>query len=244
MDKTIIGSTALKYWLPNFREPKDLDYLYNGNKFYNEEKIEYIPAPSFWNHKEYASCNEVLTIKCSHIFWTPVHRNKHFHDIEMLLNMGFIIDETMFYGFYNHWKYLYGKRSQSNQNLDINKFFDDELERNIHHDDVHLIINPNPIYKKILIGDGTVNICKNKFQTLTYKEQLDIIFEEVYVLSFERWDNKYNNYVVNYRNNLYYFLCHLAPTWLSLFGFKNLLEINKPKINYKKLIDNGQTRNT
>lgn len=248
MQKTIIGSTALKHWFGDSfkREPKDLDYFVDESLMEDDpEKTngkiqEYIPAPSWWKHTFYATPEEIITLKASHIFWTPLQRDKHIADIEFLLYQGFQINDKLFYRLYDHWHELKGKRSQSNQNLDMESFFDDLLTRQIHHDQVHLFLNPQPVYKKILVGDGTVNISEDKFNDLSFEEKLNVVREEVYVLSFERWDSRATNSpVLTYRKNLRYFIGHLAPTWLSLFAMKNLITLSKPHIEYKKIIEEG-----
>jgi hypothetical protein len=240
--ETIIGSSALKEYFPEFRNPKDLDILRSNTNFSTSKSdniiLEIIPAPSWWIHSKYASPQEILTLKASHIFWTPMSRKKHIGDIEFLLRKGYEIDDSMFFQLYDHWKDIYGERSQSNQDLSQEEFFNDYLSREIHHDQVHLWINQNPVYKKILLGDGSVNICEDKFLTLSSEEKLNVIREEVYVLSFERWRSEYTTSPgLTYRNNLIYFIGHLAPTWLSLFAMKNLLKLNKPEIEYKTIID-------
>ncbi len=241
--ETIIGSTAINHYFECFRKPKDLDiFSSNHDRFSSsivEGKIvEIIPAPIWWDHKKYATIEEIITLKSSHIFWTPRSRQKHINDIEFLLGKEYQIDHGMFYRLYDHWKSLYGERSQSDQNQSQDEFFDDYLSREVHHDQVHLWINPSPVYKKILVGDGSVNISEEKFLTLTYEERLDVVREEVYVLSFERWRNeKTTSPGLTYRTNLIYFIGHLAPTWLSLFALKNFLQLNKPKIDYRNIIN-------
>jgi hypothetical protein len=240
--KTIIGSTALKHHFSEFRTPKDLDLFVTDGEFSstieNNDIKETIPAPDWWGHKEYATPQEILNLKASHIFWTVRSRKKHIFDIEFLLNKGFKIDEEMFYKLYDHWAKLYGKRSQSDQDKNQEDFFDDYLTREVHHDQVHLWINPTPVYKKILVGDGSVNICESKFSKLTNEEQLDVVREEVYVLSFEREKNgKTTSPGLIYRTNLIYFIGHLAPTWLALFAMSNFLTLNKPKIEYRNIIN-------
>lgn len=241
--KTIIGSTALKEYFPMFRSPKDLDILSSEDKEFSSLRtedgiVEIIPAPKWWNHTKFASPQDILNLKASHIFWTPRLKKKHINDIEFLLRQGYQINDDIFYKLYDHWESIYGERSQSNQNMSVDDFFNDLLNREIHHDQVHLWINSNPVYKKILSNDGSVNICEDKFFLLKDEEKLDVVREEVYVLSFERWRSESTTSPgLTYRNNLIYFIGHLAPTWLSLFAMKNILKLNKPKIEYKTIID-------
>jgi len=247
--KTIIGSAAMGRHLKSFREPKDIDYLSSDHsEFFSETTengvVEYLPAPSWWEHKEYASLPELLTLKASHVFWTPRFRDKHIRDMATLLNLGHKIDKEMFYKLYDHWDSLYGKRSQSDQSQGVEDFFDDLLDRKMHHDDVHVILNPNPVYKKILVGDGTVNISEEKFETLlTPEEKLDVVREEVYVLSYERWnESETRSPALKYQRTLNYFIGHLAPTWLALFAMENYLILSTPKLKYKSIIDEHEQR--
>ncbi len=71
--KTIIGSTALKKYFPKYRSPKDLDILSSDHSEFKSEKIdgkivEIIPAPNWWEHKEYATPDDILNLKASHIY--------------------------------------------------------------------------------------------------------------------------------------------------------------------------------
>lgn len=79
---------------------------------------------------------------------------------------------------------------------------------------------------------------REKFMSLTDEEKLNVVREEVYVLSFERQRNVSSTSPgFLYRTNLIYFIGNLAPTWLSLFAMNNFLLLNNPKIEYKTIIN-------
>ena len=91
----IIGSTAIKFWYPDFkREPKDLDLiLYEGEEIPKEflekyNKIETLSNPillqfcknNLFQISPYLNPDILYTLKMSHMFW-DINWEKHMFDI-------------------------------------------------------------------------------------------------------------------------------------------------------------------
>ena len=85
----IFGSTALKYWFPDFkREPKDLDYISQTKPRPGTKGVEYIWEDSFQYVLEnnvdpkYVDPAFLYTIKVAHAAW-DVRWDKTMHDIRL-----------------------------------------------------------------------------------------------------------------------------------------------------------------
>ena len=71
--EVIIGSTALRYWYPEFpRDPSDIDTVVedlSGKK--NSKGLEYHLNPVILSYEDgvYAKPSTILTLKLSHMFW-------------------------------------------------------------------------------------------------------------------------------------------------------------------------------
>lgn len=244
----LVGRAALLYHFPELNHTiKDYDYLVTKNCTERPEQIngircEYHELPDYLITSEVAPINFLLTLKASHVFWTKDQNIKHFADISFLTSKGAKIDDNLFYTLYNHWQEHYKiKISRSNHNMSPEEFFKDRLIRRIPHDDVHLILNSEPVYLKVLKGDGTVSISEEKFyNVLNEEEQLELIREEIYVLSYER-----NDYTIEHNAQLYYsktlryFVTNLGPIWLAKFVLDNLNRLTTIKYNYLTKINNN-----
>ena len=241
--KILIGSGALHHHFPTFRKPKDLDYFSDVKKFDSQiiEGVvnELIPAPDWWiGNSEIALPEEILNIKASHLFWTRRKNHQHINDIEFLMSKGFQLYDRLYYKLIEHWREIHGPPVRPDFTKTPDQFFDDYVQRKLHHDEVHLIINSDPTFKKILVGNGTVEISEDLFKKLTFEEQLSVVREEVYVLSYERWNDKETTSpTLTYMRTLNHFISCLAPEWLTLFALKNYKELKKPLINYKTIIE-------
>lgn len=244
----LVGRAALLYHFPELNHTiKDYDYLVTKNCTERPEQVngircEYHELPDDLIISEVAPVEFLLTLKASHVFWTKDQNVKHFADIKFLTSKGVKIDDKLFHILYEHWQKHYSRKiTRSNHNMSPEEFFKDNLTRRIPHDDVHLILNPQPIYLKILKGDGTVSISEEKFYNdLTEEERLELVREEVYVLSYER-----NDYTVEYNAQLYYsktlryFVTNLGPIWLAKFVLDNLDRLSIIRYNYLTKINNN-----
>jgi hypothetical protein len=181
--------------------------------------------------------NELLTLKCSHSIVHDFQLSKHLWDIDFLVRHGATINYEMFTKLYLYWKEFY-KNHRSNLKLSSKEFFNNAISCPYNHDYLHTLINPNPIYKKILIGE--VEPSEEKFNLLTHQEKLDLVREEIYVMGYERMGNR--NYRETYNWMLNKFIINHAPFYEALFIVLNHRELCKPLINYKKKIEDGLSR--
>lgn len=252
MRKIIIGSTAIKHHFPIFhREGKDIDYavdIENVNRKneickIDNKNVEYLYNPIIFNYisdnQLYATPEQILTLKMSHISWN-INFRKHMFDIQFLLDQGVIYDKNMYNDLYNFWidfKGRNGKYRRSDLTLSSEKFFDNSIDTD--HDHLHTLLTDIPMYTKILKDGCDVEPCEHKFNNLSYSEKISVIEEEVMVMAYERFRDK--QYRVAYEMMLEKFVTGHAPIWQLIFIIENYKILRKPSFNYYNKIENKLT---
>lgn len=234
----IIGSTAIKHWFPDFkREPKDLDIIVNDNLNVKITGVEFLYNPIIESKGieiEYLSPDELLTLKVSHIFW-DIFWDKHMFDIQFLLSKGCKIQKDLFYSLYEFWESYHSKLVRSNLKMNANDFFNNAITCKYDHDFLHTLINPIPVYTKILEDNEEVLVSEKKFNLLSFEEKCDLVREEVMIMSWERYYTL--NYKSAYLKMLKKFIMSHAPLWEALFIIENYVILHKPQYNYFKTIE-------
>jgi hypothetical protein len=242
----LIGSSAIRHYYPEFkRVPKDIDYVVNSDsKMKSADGIEYLINPVIY--KRYApfvntviSANDLTTLKASHLLWN-INWGKHMFDLQFLLSKGHKINEDLFFRLYDQWNVLHSKNKRSDLKMSKEDFFDNAINYNeSEHDDLHKIINPNPIYTRILKDGEEVELCELKYQALTRDEKLDLVREEVMVMAYERY--RRFGYKIAYVRMLKKFIISHAPIFTLIFILENYVELLKPKTDFIKTIENELT---
>lgn len=238
----LIGSSAIKYYYPDFpREPKDKDYAVNDKSLKSTKEVEYLYNPvllEFLDTKDLiCPLNVLYTLKMSHMFW-DINWEKHLYDIQWLKEKGCIVIPELFYELYEFWNEYHSKNKRSDLKMTSSEFFNNALKCEFDHDWLHTLINPNPTFNKVLIGE--VEVCEEKFNQLTFKEKCDLVQEEVYVMAWERMPKM--DYRFSYEKMMKKFIISHAPLWEAIFILDNYKYLYKPKINFKKILEDG-TRN-
>lgn len=197
----IIGSTAIKYWFPDFkRECKDVDIIKDMyiEDYSSNLKIEWLENPVLKNYFvkpiDYITPNELYTLKISHLFWN-INWEKHIYDVQFLRNKSCILINSLFYDLYNYWSEYHGKNKRSDLKMSSNSFFNNALKYPIEHDTLHEILiqhsyfenQDKPTYSKILKENQEIDVCMDKFKDLSNKEKFNLVFEEVAVMAIERF---------------------------------------------------------
>ena len=245
----LIGSSAIKSHYPDFpREPKDIDYAVGVNKngLYPYIKgTEFLPNPIldklYTSHNgaaQICSTNHLCTLKASHLCWN-INWDKHMFDLQFLLKKGNKIEEELFWELYDYWNEVHGKNKRSDLKMTKDEFFTNAINYDVaEHDDLHKIINPTPIYTKVLKDGCEVELDENKFHALSFEDKLDFVREECYIMAFERY--KHLDFRIAYHKMLKKFIISHVPKFALIFTLENYIELqNKPKINFIKQIENG-----
>lgn len=245
MRKIIIGSTAIKHYYPDLpRDPKDLDYATKEVVKSPSKDIEYLCNPIIFNwvedDVEYLPPALVLTLKMSHLFW-DLNWDKHMFDIQFLLDKGVQMVPELFDELYVHWCGYHGNPKRSKLNSTKEDFFSNAVNNDVmEHDDLHLILNPIPIYTRVLADDAEVELDESKFIALTHTEKLDFVREEVMVMAWERYAK--SPYPVAYKKMLRKFIRQHVPMFAFRFAVENYKELHNVPFNFIKTIDDGLQR--
>lgn len=235
-DQLIIGSTAMKYYYPDFpRIPKDLDIV--SDRTYSENGIEYLYNPVLPKYQEsgYLLPDLLLTLKVSHLFY-DIKWEKHMFDVQFLLKKGCKINMQLFEELYAFWQEYHPKNHRSNLNMSAKEFFDNAIEpvEGLSHDELHLLINPNPTFQKVLIGE--VLVSEDKFNNLSFEDKCNLVYEEVEIMAYERY--RHMNHMIAYSKMLKKFIISHAPIWEALFIIENYILLHKARQNFIEKINN------
>lgn len=241
----LIGSSAIKFWYPDFkREPKDLDFIVGEGEIVppKGENVEYLKNPIFsnkWKYKDSKTMypDDLCTLKASHLMW-DINWEKHMFDLQFLLKKGNKIESDLFWDLYDYWNEYHEKNKRSDLKMSKEDFFDNAINYNVmQHDDLHLIINPTPIYTKVLKDGCEVELDESKFFNLSFEEKLEFVREEVMVMAWERFKNL--DYRTAYNKMLKKFIISHAPKFSLIFILENYIELHKhPKFNFINIINN------
>lgn len=245
MNKIIIGSTAMKYHFSDFnRVPKDLDYaVLNSKEFKQSREIEYLENPILFKYtnEEYIPPNMLLTLKISHLFW-DINWDKHLWDIQFLLKKGCIIQMDLFNDLLQYWKDTKEKVRRSDLMMSKEDFFSNAINYDEHeHDHLHTLLNPIPMYTRILADGAEVELDESKFIKLSHEDKCAVVFEETAVMAYERY--KKSNYNVAFIRMLKKCIMQHFPIYIAIFAIENYIELHKPKYNFIETITNGLKQN-
>jgi len=256
--KILVGSEAFRYWYPDFRESKDLDY-FSDVKLSGEEDGKRIE--SFWHPAlgenldtllEYTSQGRhggedqiiadpefLYTLKVSHSFWVQRNGswNKHMSDILwMQRNTNIAFVSELYDIFYPIWEERYGKK-RAKLNVDAKDFFKSTIDRKYDHDSVHASVAyyDRPLFNEILKDGEQVAVSKEKFFALSHEKKLQLVREECYATALERMvipsDYTYNPRRA-YRWALMKTITSFSKGWFPLWIVQNFSELCSPDVNY------------
>jgi hypothetical protein len=238
----LIGSYALKYHFPTGaknRKAKDWDFVTEeklANIISPNGRIEFHNIPALYNYKDsIISPDDLYTLKLSHLIGWDINWNKHMFDAVFLKENGCTLNKELVTQLYEHWTQIHGLNKRSDLDMTSEQFFDNALKGKYDHDYLHSLINPNPIYKKVLADGRDVTVDESKYNDLSYEDKLDLVREEVYVMAYERLNNR--DYRAAYDWMLKKFIINHAPLYEALFIVDNFNVLRKPIINYKQKLD-------
>ncbi len=199
----IIGSTAMKHWFPEVREPKDRDCFspeqHQGwEVFWDDRLTEYWPWP--WmdvRPYRYATLHELYTIKVSHSSWELKNGSweKHIEDAAFLKRKGAVLLPDLYKLLYSIWEDVHGKKKMD-LSKEADEFFKDAVKRQYDHDSIHETVAhyDRPLYTRILKDGHSVDIDPKKMWALPFEDQVKLFREEIAATALERLviPNNYN----------------------------------------------------
>lgn len=235
-EKLIFGSAAINHFYPEFRKPKDLDIMCETPKT-STKNIEYHWVPSFKyfleNNKNdtYLDPFFCLQIKASHFNW-DIHWEKTASDILFLKSKGHKIDRELYNILKKDWKKIHGRESAPLKGKDSKTFFEDNVKRKYVHDSIHetVAVYDRPLYERILKSPNSVECSEEKFNELSYEDQIWLAKEEVWVTALERYIIPFGERFgarKAYHKSLKKFVTTMSSGWMSFFLIDNFGEMVK-----------------
>lgn len=212
MTTLIIGSTAAKFWYPEWQVPKDFDAF--SDKPWGDEAATSLAKPGqdlgdfFWDDRLYelvpdgkiasATPNMLYTIKFSHAYWELRNGswNKHMNDMLLLQDRGATLLPRWHDVLFSVWEDKHGKK-KVDLTQEADEFFADAVPRIYEHDSIHRSVayQPGrPLYEVFLKDGKSVQMDMDKVWESSWATQIKMFREEIYVTALERLiiPNNYN----------------------------------------------------
>lgn len=242
MKPIIIGSTAIARQIPEFREPKDWDYMwYESITGVDTIVVPKIILEQIPHGGDYvATLSAVYTIKCSHLGW-DIKWHKHKRDVLYLKSIGCELIEPLYESLVGYWKDVNGNKPYLNMYKKKDDFFNDHVQYIYDHDYLHeLVALPNkPVYTECLQEGQEVFIDQSRFNKLSTDVQLKMFKEEITVIAMERWlipprvIGRYT-WTEAYHLALHKTVVSLTKNWATDFLVRNLDYFIKPDFKFFK----------
>jgi hypothetical protein len=247
-NKILIGSKAAAHWFSDFRECKDVDYIQPYPHPPKIKGVEYKFTPAFqWlldNEEDIASSNALYTIKVSHSFW-DIHWDKTINDILYFKSKGCKVIEPFYKLLYQDWTEIHGCK-KVNLNMSNDDFFDKSkgINRIYQHDDLHkaIMYYDEPMYDRLKTDKSKAFISESVFLNQSYQDQLRTCWEEIMVLSLERYliPQLDMNTIVAYTRAAKRLVTRMSKGWFPRFIVENwdmLKRPDKDNLKYFEFID-------
>lgn len=245
MEKLLIGSQALKNLYPEFKRiPKDTDYAVDVPYIKSSDKqTEYLYNPLIIEHctgKEIDG-DSLLTLKVSHLFW-DINWDKHLFDTLFLMERGHTINYPLLNKLREFWNEWLPKIRRSDLEMNKENFFSNAVNEDTdEHDHLHTILNPVPMYTRLLKDNSEVELDEEKWHKLTEEEKDAVVWEETCVMAYERMKHLY--YKVAFLRQLKDNIIKHFPQYIAIHAITNYKRIHVTNINFINLINNGINKN-
>ena len=251
----IFGSTAAKYWYPDFRTPKDIDVLAQTGEFSEKhqtywygESSEYILKHN--PYPDYVCPIFLYTIKAAHSKW-DIFWDKTVADIMFFQRKGLKLHNELYSLLIKDFTKFHGKRWASLKNMNSKTFFEDKVTRKYVHDTVHeaVAFYDKPLYFEILKDPTSTNVAcsEEKFNKLSEENKLKLVMEEVYVTALERYlipnDFKFSTQKAYY-DSLKKLMTTMSSGWFSKYIVENYQHLYHYKYDYVKTFQNNKNKLT
>ena len=198
----IIGSRAARYWFPDFREPQDWDYLWEGptqrlkldggviEEYHNVDELQgnrIVYDRTVASGVDFAAPELLYTLKLSHIFFVPVHTDKTLHDLKFFQMKGVKHDEELYQILYKDFEAFHGRRKAMLKKGN-EEFFQDKVKRKYVHDDLHRAVAyyDEPMFEKIKPDRSQAYCSEKMFDNLSFSDKIKLCREEIAVVALER----------------------------------------------------------
>ena len=247
----LIGSRALAFWLPEFREnikpTTDWDVIskttwptlyqdsgiewHKAGEYLSQEAVDqfatnakvYIPALDY--HAPVCSLSGLAAIKRSHLAldW---NFDKHMTQYVRYLKAHLNPEDMDFVKRREKITLQKAKQKDMKLNVDKQRFFDDNIPKKFEHDYLHELVAfyDKPLYTRINADEQEVMCCKDKWACLSHQDKVRCVQEEAYVIALERWlipQNFQGNYRGAYFKAVQKVCTTLTSGWFRDFAIDN-----------------------
>jgi hypothetical protein len=234
--KLIIGSTAMRHWFPDFREPKDLDLLTPHDVKVSKPGV----IETQW-HREaefliksskdsvFADPDLLFSIKVSHAHWN-IHWDKTMYDIEFLKRKNAVLDMEIYNRLIPVWEEIHGKK-KVNMRQQVDAFFNDAVKREYDHEMLHELVAfyDKPLHERLRRDHSTAWCDKDLFDALSDDDKARCALEEILATAIERGRlNDYSNKIEKMVavNKAHFQLCtSMTKGWFARFLILNKFEL-------------------
>lgn len=180
----------------------------------------------------------MFNLKLSHLMW-DIGWEKHAADVMWMFHKGFWqIDMKAYKELNDAWKNKHGNKIVSNLDNTAETFFNNAIDCPIPHEDLHRMLNPTPMYTKV-IGSNEVLPEEKLFNRLSEEEKIRLITEEVMVMAYERcYKSKHTDVQIPYRKMLGKFITKHAPVYVAEYAILHLPMLWVAPFNFKSFFNN------
>ena len=249
MTSIIIGSTAMRHWFSDFREPRDLDLIEKESEYSHKQNGQIVECHAipfieeFDTHVEdgFLTPKGLLTLKMSHACW-PIKTTKTLSDIEFLQRKGIRdYDHELLNKLRKHWDVVHGKRPVFLK-MKNEEFFTKYVKRKIPHDELHLMLafGDRPLNERIRPNLESPACSYLMFSELTEDEKFKCAQEEIMVIAVERFGiNKSfrrSQTIIAVRSALAKLISQMTTGWFNLYMLENYAELKQSAIEMQKHI--------
>ncbi len=212
-EKYLTGSHLIRKHFPDFRTPVDIDWIVFDPEHCAQtvacvEEFHYLPCSP---HREMTP-DEVYTLKVSHAIY-DISWSKVLSDIRFLQRKGCRLLPEFLKELRSFWEIKHEKRRRTDFTVNPKDFFRDNVKRKIPHDDLHVLLNPSPSYKKMVQADSVAPV-EDLYLALSPEEQDDALWEEAFVIGLERFNDR-NDPLSAYHFAQRALVTRLHPVWLA-----------------------------
>jgi hypothetical protein len=233
----IVGSTATKHWFPEARDPFDLDILSStAISSPGVVDVQWHDEAEFLilNNKDktFADPNTLFTMKVSHAHW-DIKWDKTMFDIQFLKEHGCNLNFELYKRLFKVHQNIHGKK-QVNLKQKVQDFFDDNVCRKYNHEFLHEIVSfgKKPFHEYLRDDKESVWCSEEKFNLLSYEDQIKGVLEEIMVTSIERFSLTADDSYSKIRSSLD--KAHkLLVTSMTTGWFARFLILNKHELLFK-----------
>ena len=223
----IIGSTAIRYWFTNSRQPRDLDIDTQSTSIC--PTIEHHWVPSFSQLQSidgYVVPSHLMTIKLSHLSY-DINWDKHMHDFLLLQRNHVTTDYELLPLLQADFANYHGSK-RVNLNKSLDQFFTPTITRRYNHDELHELLAhyDRPLHERIRPDLSKASCSRDLFLALTYDDQCLCALEEAYVIAYERFlSRSYMPFKHTKAAALKLMITNLTSGWFNQFLIENFFTL-------------------